>query len=109
MNFIQDFKVKKNQKIDDEFMLNVKASFYLAYLDQISDKLNLKMEEVEIDDTEGDKKVKTKVIRCSMDMIKPSNKLKINKNSYRTKSQHEEKISINEEDFIKKNENKGEN
>lgn len=97
MKFVQDFKIKDNKKIDDELKLNIKASFYLAYLDQICDKLDFSMEEVETE--EEDKKIK--VMRCSMEMIKPSSKLQIDKNIYRNKPSHEEKITYNEEDYIK--------
>lgn len=95
MKFVQDFKIKDNQKIDDELKLNIKASFYLAYLDQICDKLNFTMEEVE----EEEKKIK--VMRCSMEMIKPSSKLQIDKNIYRNKPRHENNITYSEEKYIK--------
>lgn len=97
MKFVQDFKIKDNQKIDDDFKLNVKASFYLAYLDQICDKLDFSMEEVETEEEEK----KIKIMRCSMEMIKPSSKLQIDKSIYRNKAKHEEKITYNEEDYIK--------
>lgn len=105
MNFVQDFKVKDKQEIDDEFKLNVKASFYLAYLDQISDKLNYTMEELEIEDLE-DKTKKNKIIRCSMKMITPPSNLKIDRIITKNKAGHEDKISINEEDFINKDKDK---
>ena len=97
MKFVQDFKIKDNQEIDDDFKLNVKASFYLAYLDQICDKLNFVMEEVETEENEK----KIKVMRCSMEMIKPSSKLKIDRTIQRNKGSHEDKITNSEEDYIK--------
>jgi hypothetical protein len=97
MKFVQDFKIKENKKIDDELKLNIKASFYLAYLDQICDKLDFSMKEVETE--EDDKKIK--VIRCSMEMIKPPSKLTIDRTKTRNKGSHEEKITNREEDYIK--------
>ena len=50
--------------------------------------------------TEEDEK-KTKVMRCSMEMIKPSSKLTIDRTPQRNKGSHEDKISNSEEKYIK--------
>lgn len=106
MKFVQDFKIGEN-KLTDEFKLNVKASFLLSYFDQISDKLNFSMEETENEETTTTEKDETttttvKVIRCTMDMIKPSSNLKIEKKQRSAKVYHSESTDNKEVQEVNK-------